>query len=180
MQLYARPVDWDKVVDVVQAGRLGEVMQSDEASTLYLAGYNWNNNSSVHYMHAAEALVAIARHLPDDMQTASDALAQLINEEMAFPRDLGKTAGQERIAGALDPERVNEILEALVDINYETIETAFDQYLPAKLKVSLSRGFDRKAMSAYVRLWHDLLGFAQERQAGVLIELRPVALTDEG
>lgn len=179
MQLYARPVDWDKVVDVVQAGRLGEVMQSDEASTLYLAGYNWNNNSSVHYMHAAEALVAIARHLPDDMQTASDALALLINEEMAFPRDLGKSAGQERIAGALDPDRVNEILEALTDINYDTIETAFDQYLPAKLKVSLSRGFDRKAMTAYVRLWHDLLGFAQERQAGVLIELRPVALTDE-
>lgn len=179
MQLYARPVDWDKVVDAVQGRRLADVMQSDEAATLYLAGYHWNNNSSVHYMHAAEALVAIARHLPDDMQAASDALALLINEEMAFPRDLGNSAGQERIAGALDPDRVNEILEALADINYDTIESAFDQYLPARLKVTLSRGFDRKAMTTYVRLWHDLLGFAQERQAGILIELRPVALTDE-
>ncbi len=179
MQLYARPVNWDTVVDVVEHGRLGEVMQSDEAGTLFIAGYNWNNNSSVHYMHAAEALVAIARHLPDDMQAASDALAQLINEEMAFPHDLGKSPGQERIAGVLDPDRVNELMEALADINYETIETAFDQYLPARLKVTLSRGFDRKAMASYVRLWHDLLGFAQERQAGVMIELRPVGLTEE-
>jgi hypothetical protein len=171
VQLNPRPVDWQKVVDAIDQGRFADVMQSDEVDTLYLEDPPWNNDSCVEYMHAAEVYEAIEKHLSPRTQAAGEAVAALINEDMVFPNDLGDDVASEIIVGALAPTYVAELADAFAAIDYGDLETAFERHVPAKLRASLSAGYDGHAMADYLRLWHQLLTFAKERRAGVLIEL---------
>jgi hypothetical protein len=173
MQLDARPVQWQLVVDAVDNDRLGELMASDDVDTVYIEGRPWPSDSCVQYTEVAEMFAALEDRLTGPTREFAYAVGDLINEDMAFPQDLGPDLDSEIIAGALDPEHVRELAEAFAKIDYADLDRAFEQQFPsAARKIVNGRiNYDRDSLAQYIRQWQELLAFASQRGAGVLIEL---------
>jgi hypothetical protein len=177
MQLSANPVDWKRVVDLNREGTLEDVMRSEDADVdaLFIPNAPWPSDSCNEYMEVAEAYAAIKAKVPPGTRAAADSImSSLINEDYRFPQDLGDGVDSELIAGALSPDRVRSLAAAFGAVDFADLDEAFARHLPDALRTSLqicADGRGREAFTRYLRQWKDLLEYARNRDAGVLLHM---------